>query len=192
MVTLKLDAEKNKTFIEFSSSDYLKGIEAEIDGRKERLELRKNFKRLEYPFEIDWLQAEAECLDTDMGLEKERLVRLHLEFKEQPYSVALKLKADRAFTVEGSNLKFSHKKNQTTIRWFGFPERTLEAELRILLPQEAELEAEIEADFLETPLSVKCSGKHKQFIYRAAVARKLDIFPGEQRLDHPEAGKYLP
>jgi hypothetical protein len=176
-ITQKLDGDKNKTFIEFSSSDYLKEITANIDGKEETIDRRKCFKKMEYPLEMDWLKEEYACQSEEKGADKLIKAKFRLELEKQPFTVSLKLKSDMPLKIEESNVKYVKRKKTATISWYSFPQQILQPELRLLIPKEAKLEAEIIVDFLETPIAISCGGKNKCFIYRAEISKKLGDIP---------------
>ncbi|HUU39212.1 MAG TPA: M28 family peptidase [Candidatus Desulfaltia sp.] len=175
-VTQKRDAE-NKTAIEFTSSGYLRGIRADIDGREEVLDERTSFRSLDWPLEMDWLKEEVTSQTEDRATD--RLVRLNfqLDFEKPPYGVTLRLKSDRLFTVEKANVRYRHQKNRAMVAWSTHPPQVLQPKMELILPREAKLEAEIVATFLETPLPVSCQGKNMHFIHRAELKRKVDLLP---------------
>jgi len=175
-VLQKRDAE-NKTSIEFTSSGYLRGIRADIDGREEILDEKKSFRKFDWPLEMDWLKEDVTSQTEDRV--SDRIVRLNfqLDFEKRPYRVTLRLKSDRPFTVENSNVRFRHRKNRATVSWSTHPLQILQPEFDVVVPLEAKLEAEIEATFLETPLSVSCQGKNIRFIHRAELKRKVGLLP---------------
>jgi len=175
-VLQKRDAE-NKTSIEFTSSGYLRGIRADIDGREEILDEKKSFRKFDWPLEMDWLKEEVTSQTEDRV--SDRIVRLNfqLDFAKRPYMVTLRLKSDRPFTVENSNVRFRHRKNRAVVSWSTHPPQILQPEFDVVVPLEAKLEAEIEATFLETPLSVSCKGKNIRFINRAELKRKVGLLP---------------
>jgi hypothetical protein len=174
-VIQKYDGEENKTSIEFSSSDYLREIKANINGKEETVDLRKCLKKIDYPLEMNWLKDKITSQVEEKGADKLISLKSLLDFEKQPYTVSLKLKSDKAFKIEESNVKYSKSKKNANIRWHSFPQRSLLSELKLRLPKGAELSAEIFASFLDTPIPISCAGKNKHFIYRAQITRKLDL-----------------
>ncbi len=175
-ITQSRDAE-NRTAIEFTSSGYLRGIRAHIDGREEVLDEKRSFRRFDWPLEMDWVSEDIASQIVDR--ETNRLVRLNfqLDFEKPPYRVTLRLKSNRPFTIEKSNINFRHRKNRATVTWSTHPPQLLRPEMELVLPLEAKLEAEISAAFLETPLSVSCQGRNIHFIHRAELKRKIELLP---------------
>jgi hypothetical protein len=175
-VIQQLDAE-NRTAIEFTSSGYLRGIRADIDGRDEVLDEKASFRRLDWPLDLDWMKEEVTKQTEDR--ETDRLVRLNfqLDFERAPYMVSLRLKSDRPFTVENANLRYRHRKNRAAVLWSTHPPQVLQPEMELALPLEAKLEAEITAVFLETPILVSCRAQNMHFVHRAEIKRRLDLYP---------------
>ncbi len=175
-VLQKRDAE-NKTAVEFTSSGYLRGIRAKINGREEFIDKKESFRKFDWPFEMNWMEEGATLETEDRGTD--RLIRLNfrLDFERPAYRVALRLKSDRAFGVEHANVNYRHRKNRAAISWSTHPPQVLQPEIELTLPREAKLEAEFEAVFLETPLSISCQAENIRFIHRAALRRKVDLLP---------------
>jgi len=173
-ITQKLDQE-NKTSIEIGSSDYLRGIKATIDSKEEAIDIKSCIKKIDMPLEMNWLKESNLSSFEEKGAQKLVTVKLQLDFEKQPYSVSLRLKSDKPFKIDESNVKYSHKKKRATIRWVYYPQLSLSPELRLSLPKEAKLEAEINATFLETPLSIIAQGENKYFIHRAEIKRKITL-----------------
>ncbi len=176
-ITQKLDAE-NKTAVEFSSSGYLKGIKAAINGREEIMDERTSFKKIEMPLEMDWLKEQVTSRTEEKGAQTIAHLKLRLDFEKPPFTVSLRLKSDRPFSVEGANVKYQHNKNRATIRWAHNPGQSLMPEMDIGLPKGAKLDAEIAATFLEVPVPVSCEGKNIHFIQRAEIKRKVKLLGG--------------
>jgi len=173
-VTQKLDGHKNKAFIEFASGDYLRGIEADINGKKQAINERSCVKEIEYPLEMDWVKDRVVSQTEEKGAEKIIKLDIALEFEKQPYTVSLSLKSDKAVKIEESNVKYAERgKKGATITWFSFPLGSLEPTLKLSLPKGAKLEAEIAATFLDMPVPISCTGKNKFFVYRARITRKI-------------------
>lgn len=171
----RFDAEKGKTWIDFSSGDYLKGVTAEFDGRKEALPARSSFKKLDGTLEMDWLRAGASSEFEDR--EGERLVRVKLDlvFEKQPYSVSLSLNSDAPLKVEEANVQYALRKNKVTMSWFSHPPSSLRPDIRVRVSKGAKLDAEVSAVFLETPRPITCQGENKLFVYRAELKRRIEI-----------------
>lgn len=174
-VTQNLDGENNNSFVEFASLDYLRGIRANINGEEELISIRSCRKKIAIPFEMDWLKESISAVSGEKGTEESVRVRIQLDFEKQPYAVTLRLNSDQPFAIEESNVNYSLKKNQATIRWFSFPPLSLQPEIELTLPKEAKLNAEIIATFLETALPITCTGENKWFVHRAEIHKKLDI-----------------
>jgi putative aminopeptidase FrvX len=175
-VNQKLDEEKNRTFIEFASSDYLKNIEANINGKIEKMNMWACTKEIDYPLDMNWLKVGYLCQPVDE--EKDKLVNLNmmLEFEKLPYTVSIRLESNSAFAVEQCNVKYNQRKdNSATILWYSFPQGTLQPELKLRMPKDATLSAEVLARFLETPVSISCKGENKDFIHRAVITKKIDL-----------------
>lgn len=173
-ITQKLDQE-NKSSIEIGSSDYLRGIKVTIDGKEEAINIKSCIKRIELPFEMNWLKESNLSSFEEKGTENLVNVKLKLDFEKQPYRVSLGLKANKPFKIDEANVKYSHKKKRALVRWGNYPQQSLSPEFRLSLPKEAKLEAEINATFLETPLSIVAQGENKYFIHRAEIKRKITL-----------------
>jgi MFS family permease len=173
-ITQKLDAE-NKTAVEFSSFGYLKGTKVKIDDREVSLDERVPFKRIEIPLEMNWLREQVTLQTEEKGAHTIAHLRLQLDFAKPPFTVSLKLKSDRPFSVDKANLSYQHKKNRTMIRWVHNPGQSLMPELDVGLPKGAKLDAEIAATFLEVPVPVSCEGRNILFIQRAEIKRKVNL-----------------
>jgi len=174
-VTQKLDAE-NMTAVEFSSFGYLKGIKATVYGREITLDEHVPFKRIEMPLEMNWMREEL--LSTPLEEKVAEILvhlKLRLDFERAPFTVNLRLKSDRPFSVDRANVKYQHKKNRATIRWAHCPGQSLVPELDVWLPNGANLDAEIAATFLEVPVLASCKGKYIHFINRAEIKRKVKL-----------------
>ncbi len=178
-ITQKLGVE-NSTAIEFTSSGYLRGIRADFDGREEILEEKKSFREFDWPLEMDWLKEEVTTQTEDRVIDRRVNLNFQLDFERCPYTVTLRLKSDRPFSVENANVRYRHRKNRATIVWSTHPPQALQPEMALVLPLEAKLEAEITAVFLETPLSVSCQGKEIRFSHRAELKRKIALLPQKQ------------
>jgi len=101
---------------------------------------------------------------------------MQLTFDRQPYSVSLKLNSDKPIQIEKSNMNYSKRKKNARIRWFSYPPKELLSEMKIRMPKDTKLDAEIIAIFLETPVPITCEGKHKYCIYRSEIKREVNIF----------------
>jgi hypothetical protein len=175
-ITQKRDAE-DRTAVEFKSSGYLKGVRANIAGREEFLDKKESFRKFDWPLEMNWLE-EGVTLQTE-DRETDRLIRLNfrLDFARPPYRVSLRLKSDRPFGVKEANVNYRHRKNRTTVVWLTCPPQVLLPEMELVLPREANLEAEIGATFLEGPLPISCQAEDIHFVHRAELKRKVDLVP---------------
>jgi len=175
-ITQKSESAKNKTSIEFSSADYLKGIVAHFAGRNEMIRSRKVLYKIDYPLEMNWINEQTDFRSEVKGEDKKINLRVKLDFKKQPYEVTLKLVSDKEMSVESSNFTYVRTgKREAAISWYSFPVGSLEPELRLNLPREAKLEAEVSVTFLATPLAMSCEGENKDFVYRSLIIRKLDL-----------------
>jgi len=175
-VTQKWDAKENKKFIEFSSGDYLRGIEADINGQRQTINGRFCFKEIDYPLDVDWVKDKVIAQSEEKGAERIIDLAVGLEFAKQPYSVNLRLKADQPLAIEDCNFKYTMKgKRSAVIRWFSYPQGSLEPKLKLRLPKDAKMEAEINATFLDQAVPVSCQGKNMFFIYRTVITRRLNL-----------------
>jgi hypothetical protein len=175
-VTQRSDGFKNKTSIEFSSSDYLRGIEADIGGQRQTINERSCVKEIDYPLDMDWVKDKVVSQSEEEGADKLVSLDIALEFAKQPFTVSLSLKSDRAMKIEESNIKSASKgKKGATITWFSFPEGPLVPKLKVRLSKEATLTAEFSATFLEKPVPISCQGQNKNFVYRAFITRKINL-----------------
>lgn len=174
-ITQKYDGKKDKTFIEFISGDYLKGIKASLGDRHETMNMQKSFKEIEIPLEMDWIKGTTIYHSEDKETEKIVNLDMTFEFERQPFTVTLKLESDADLTVEECNLQYKAKKNRVAVCWYSFPEGNLQPQLRLKLTKEANLKAEIFASFLETPLNITCEGENMHFMQRAEISREIDL-----------------
>lgn len=175
-VNQRYDGEKDRTYIEFHSGDYLKGIETNIAGKPERLDSKSCIKEIDYPLDLDWIRDSVTLQTEEEGQEKWVRMDVLLEFEKQPYTVNLEVKCSQPFTVEDCNLHFQKKiAERATLIWYSFPPMSLQPRLTLKIPKEAELKTEITATFLETPIPIACEGDSKHFMYRAIIKRKLDL-----------------
>ncbi|NOR14438.1 MAG: M28 family peptidase, partial [Candidatus Aminicenantes bacterium] len=166
-VTITQKLEKDKTVIQYSSNDYLKGIVANIDWKFESSDLRASTKEQDYPLELDWIDEKIKF--TTENVDEEKLVDLEFlfSFAKQPYTVFLYLDCDGPLRVEESNAKHTQNKKsgRVTMQWFSFPPRLLKPRLKLRIPPGSELKAELKATFLETPVEITCTGENKEFIF---------------------------
>jgi hypothetical protein len=175
-VTQKWDAQKDKTSIEFSSGDYLRGIEADINGQTQVLNEWSCVKEIEYPLDLDWVKDKVVSQSEEKGAERIIDLAIGLEFTKQPYSVSLRLKSDEPLVIEDCNVKYAAKgKKSAVINWFSYPQGSLEPKLKLRLSKNAKIEAEVSATFLDQPVPVSCRGKNKFFVYRAFITRKINL-----------------
>jgi hypothetical protein len=173
-VTQKWESEKNKTFIEFLSGDYLRGIEATVDGKPQTINLRSCVKEIEYALDMDWIKDKVVSQSEEKGAEKIVDLGIALEFSKQPFTVSLSLKSDKVMEIEESNVKFvANGRTGATITWFSFPQGSLEPKLKLRLPKDAKIEAELRATFLEKAVPISSEGKNKFFVYRTLITRKI-------------------
>lgn len=179
IVTQKWDAQENKKFIEFSSGDCLRGIEADINGQRQTINGRFCFKEIDYPLDVDWIKDNVAAQSEEKGVERTIDLAIGLEFTKQPYSVNLRLKSDQFLALEDCNVKYTMKgKKSAVIRWFSYPQGNLEPKLKLRLPKDAKIEAEINATFLDQAVPVSCRGPNMFFVYRTVITRKLRM-PGD-------------
>jgi hypothetical protein len=175
-VTQKTDSKSDSSSIEFASFDYLKGIKANIDGQQEAINIRKSYKKTDFPLEMDWIEDSVSYSLQEDGEENILDLDALLEFEKQPFAVNLEFECDKPFTVEECSVKYNQRKNnKVSIRWYSFPPTSLSPQLKLRMPKEGELKAEITATFLETPLEIKCEGKNKHFIHRAEITRQIEL-----------------
>ncbi len=187
-VNQMVDSEKNKTFIEFASADYLKGIEVRFGGREESLNIKKGVKEIEYPLQMDWIKDKVFMQSEEQEEEKIMNLDIMLEFEKQPFAVTLRLECDDPVTVEESNVKYRTSKDRRIgIRWYSFPSMTLNPNLKLKMPKQAQLKATIQASFLETPIEISCSGENKDFIHRAVISREIDLTKSSENRESLEA-----
>ncbi len=171
----KYDAAKDKTTVEFSSGDYLKGVRAEIGTRIEDLNTRTCRRVFDLPMMMDWLKAGVVPAFTDSGGETLARLRFELAFEKPPYSVTVRLTADRPFRVLSSSVRHRRGRNRLTMNWEYCPARVLQPEVELRLPKEAKLTAEVRAVFLEGPVPVIAAGEDTHFVRRSEIVRRIDI-----------------
>jgi hypothetical protein len=175
-VTQKTDNKSDSSSIEFASFDYLKGIEVDMDGRQETIDIRKSYQRKDYPLEMDWIESSVSYSLQEDGEENIMNLEALLEFAKQPFSVNLEFACDKPFTVEECSVNYVQRiNNRVLMRWYSFPPTSLSPQLKLRMPKEGELKAEITATFLETPLEIKCEGKNKHFIHRAEITQQIEL-----------------
>ncbi len=175
-VNQKYDAEKNRSFIEFASSDYLKDIETTINGKTEKINMWDCKKEIDYPLNLNWLKVGYLCQPIAQAEDKIVNLNMMLEFEKQPFIAYIKLESDNTVSVEECNVRYNQRKNnRITMTWYSFPQGTLQPELKIRLPKDAPLNAEVIARFLETPVTISCKGENKHFVHRAEVTKKIDL-----------------
>jgi pimeloyl-ACP methyl ester carboxylesterase len=172
----RYDGENNKTYIEFSSGDYLKGIQANVAGQAETLDSRKCVREIEYPLDLDWISDRVTLQAEDEGSDQVVVMDVLIQFEKQPYAVTLEVKGDQPFTVEECNLQYQKSiEDRVTLSWYSFPPLSLQPKLKLKMPKDTELKAEITASFLETPIPITCEGDKKHFIHRAIIKREIDL-----------------
>lgn len=177
----KYDWEDKRTFIEFSSNDYLKGIEANIDGKHEKIDIRKCVKELEYPLEMDWIKVGYVCQPKKEGAEELIYLNIMLEFEKQPFGVRLRLDSDGELSIEKCNVKYNRGLSPKSIdmHWYSFPQGELQPELILKMTEGTNLDAAIEATFLDTPIVISCIGENKHFVQRATITNRITLLKGE-------------
>jgi len=187
-VTQKYDSTTNSSSIEFSSFDYLKGIGVDISGQQEIINIGKSYRKTDYPLGMDWIKDSVSCRVEEEGEEKILNLDALLEFEKQPFTVNIKFECDEAITVDECSVKYNHRKdNRITIRWYSFPPKSLNPQLRLRVPKEAELKAEITATFLETPMEIRCEGENKHFIHRASITKDIDLLQEGENAKTPKS-----
>jgi hypothetical protein len=174
-VVQKLDATKNRTTVELSSGDYLRGVRAEIGGRVEDIKAKACYKVLDFPLEMNWLAATVRPQLAASAGEKLARVGFELAFERQPYTVTLRLRSNRPFRVETSNVHHRRRKNRLAVSWQYFPAGVLRPEFELRLAPEATLDADIRAVFLETPVPVVGLGENVHFVRRSEIIRRIEI-----------------
>jgi hypothetical protein len=132
---------------------------------------------------MNWIKDSVSCRMEEEGEEKILNLDALLEFEKQPFTVNIKFECEEPITVEDCSVKFNQRKdNRVTIQWYSFPPKSLHPQLRLRLPKEAELKAEMTATFLETPLEIRCEGENKHFIHRASISKDIDLVPADEQL----------
>jgi hypothetical protein len=174
-VTQEFDSEKNKTQVEFSSGDFLRGVTADIAGQMQTIEERECVKTIDYPLEMNWLKVNPEVQIEDQDKERMVSLKLALAMEKSPYTVSLLLKSDRLLKIDQANIRYRLSKNQVRVSWTCFPERSLRPELHLRLPKEARLDADITVSFLELPVRISAAGKNKFFIYRSQIKKRVEL-----------------
>ncbi len=175
-VTQKTDSKTGDSFIEFASFDYLKGIEANIAGRQETIDIRKCYRKTDYPLDMDWIKGSVSHSIQEDGEENILSLDNLCEFERQPFTVNLKFECDEPITVEECSVKYAQgRDNSVTMRWYSFPPKSLRPQLKLRIPEGGELKAEVTATFLETPIEIKCEGENKHFIHRAEITQEIEL-----------------
>jgi len=176
IVNQKTDSKIGSSFIEFTSFDYLKGIEANIAGQQETINIRKCYRKTDYSLDMDWIKGSVSHSIQEDGEENILSLDTLCEFEKQPFTVNLKFECDEPIKVEECNVKYNQGRGNTvTMRWYSFPPKSLRPQLKLRVPKGGELKAEITATFLETPIEIKCEGENKHFIHRAEITRELEL-----------------
>lgn len=179
-VNQRYDGKEDSTFVEFVSFDYLKGISADIAGQQETLNKRKSYLKIERPLDMDWIKGDVWFQAEEDEEEKAVDVDAQLEFEKQPFSVNLKFECDLPITVEECSVKYRHRKDtRVTMYWYSFPPKNLRPHLKVRVPKDSSLTAEITATFLETPLDIKCQGDNKHFTHRTIITREIKLKPAD-------------
>jgi hypothetical protein len=174
-VTDKADPDKGKTWVEYSSGDYLRGMTVESGGRVEDIRAMTCFKKVDEPLPMDWLRASA-AIEPAVGAGEGPVnAKFELAFDRPPYSVALVLSSDAPLKVGEANVAYSATKKTVRVRWFSHPPAVLRPELKISLARGARLDAEVGVVFLEMPRPVLCEGSGKSFVYRSELKRRLEL-----------------
>jgi hypothetical protein len=174
-VTERADVDKGKTWIDYSSGDYLRGVRVDSGGTVEEIRARTCFRKVDEALAMDWLRASGTIEPAEGAGKGLMSAKFDLAFDRLPYSVALVLSSDRPLKVEEANVDYRQGKRAVLVRWLSHPPASLRPELKIRLPEGAKLDAEVSAVFLETPRPVRCEGKDKSFIYRAEVRHRLAL-----------------
>jgi hypothetical protein len=179
-VNQRYDGKEDTTFVEFVSFDYLKGISADIAGQQETMNKRKSYLKIEQPLDMDWVKGDVWFQTEEDKEEKVVDVDALLEFEKQPFSVNFKIECDLPITVEECSVKYSHGKDtRVTMYWYSFPPKNLRLQLKVRVPKDSSLTAEITATFLETPLDIQCQGDNKHFTHRTIVTRDIKLKPAD-------------
>lgn len=175
-INQRYDGKEDSTFVEFTSFDYLKGISADIVGQQETLNMKKSYLKIERPLDLDWVRGDVMYRTEEDGEEKIVGLDTQLEFEKQPFSVYLKFECDLPIMVEECSVKYNHgKESRVTMYWYCYPPKTMRPQLKLRMPKDASLTAEITATFLETPLDIQCQGENKHFTHRAIVSREIEL-----------------
>jgi pimeloyl-ACP methyl ester carboxylesterase len=180
-VNQKYDGKDNSTSVEFVSVDYLKGISANIAGQLEPINKRKSYLKIERPLEMDWVNDDVtfryELDEEDKVMDVDTL----LEFEKQPFTVYLKFECDLPITVEESSVEYNERGDTgLTMYWYSFPPKSLRPRLKVRMPKDSSLTAELTATFLETPLDIQCEGDNKHFTHRAIITRNIELKPVDE------------
>jgi hypothetical protein len=176
IVNQKTDSKIGSSFIEFTSFDYLKGIEANIAGQQETINIRKCYRKTDYSLDMDWIKGSVSHSIQEDGEENILSVDALCKFEKQPFTVNLKFECDEPITVEECSVKYNQGRGNTvTMRWYSFPPKSLRPQLKLRVPKGGELEAEVTATFLETPIEIQCEGENKHFIHRAEITQELEL-----------------
>ena len=177
-VTQESDIE-DKTSIIFSSGDYLKGVSADIAGRREVPGERESRYVFDEALDMDWLHDDISVEVENAGLEKLVHIKTALVFEEQPFTVSLRLDSEAEISVEDCSVHhvLRRKGQRVNLSWYSFPARTLKPELTLRMPADAGLKAVVRATFCETPLDIACSGENMHFIHRARILHEHPLLP---------------
>jgi pimeloyl-ACP methyl ester carboxylesterase len=177
-VNQKYDGKEDLTCVEFNSSGYLRGITADIAGEKETMNVRTSYKKFERPLDMDWVKDRVTYRVKEDGEEKVLELDTLLEFEKQPFSVNVVFECEQPITVEDCNVKYRNGDSpKVTLYWYSYPPKSLRPRLKVRMPKDASLKAEITVTFLETPLDIKCEGENRHFVHRAIVTRELELVP---------------
>jgi hypothetical protein len=127
---------------------------------------------------MDWVKDNVTYRVEEDGEEQIMELDTLLEFEKQPFSVHVKFECVKPITVEECSVKYNHGKDtRVTMYWYSYPPKSLRPRLKVRVPKDSSLTAEITATFLETPLDIQCQGDNKHFTHRAIITRDIELKP---------------
>jgi pimeloyl-ACP methyl ester carboxylesterase len=175
-VNQRYDSKDKSTFVEFVSFDYLRKISAVMVGQQEIMNTRKSYRKIERSLDMDWVKDRVTYRIEEDGDEKILELDTLLEFEKQPFSVNVRFECEQPISVEECSVEYRNGKGRRlTLYWYSYPPKSLRPRLKMRMPKDSSLRAEITATFLETPLNIQCQGENKHFIHRAIVTRELEL-----------------
>jgi pimeloyl-ACP methyl ester carboxylesterase len=145
------------------------------------MNLRKSYRKIERSMDMDWVKDRVTYRVEEDGEEKIMELDTLLEFEKQPFTVNVRFECEQPITIEECSVKYTKRGNAgMTMYWYSFPPKSLRPRLKVRVPKDASVTAQITATFLETPLDIKCEAENTHFTHRAIITRDLELSPFEE------------